>query len=210
MSEQYDADYFLHGKQSGRSLYENYRWMPGLTIPMVSRMIDHLGISKNPDTVLDFGCARGYTVRAFRELGYTSFGYDVSEWAVRNCDPEVHDYVTHDACFAFSQHYDWIIAKDVLEHVEYVDLVINDLMKVARKGLFVVVPLSEFDGLPYAIPDYEKDVTHVQRMTLISWMKMFVKVGWSVTVQYRLEGVKDNWYRPEWEKGNGFITARRV
>ncbi len=75
--EQYDADYFLRGKATGKSLYEDYRWMPGLTIPMVRSMISHLGIA-NADMVLDFGCARGYVVRAFRELGYLAYGYDTS------------------------------------------------------------------------------------------------------------------------------------
>ena len=67
--EVYDADYFLRGKQTGRSLYENYRWLPDLTIPMVAAMIRHLGI-KPDDKILDFGCARGYVVKAFREMGY--------------------------------------------------------------------------------------------------------------------------------------------
>src|SRR5436305_1382867 len=85
---QYDEDYFLRGKESGKSLYSDYRWLPELTIPMVCAMIRHLGIGPD-DTVLDFGCARGYVVKAFQELGYIAYGYDTSEWAVQNADPAV-------------------------------------------------------------------------------------------------------------------------
>src|ERR1019366_3070489 len=63
----YDADYYLRGKQTGVSLYEDYRWMPELTVPMVGAIRDHLFIEQG-ETVLDFGCARGYIVKAFREV----------------------------------------------------------------------------------------------------------------------------------------------
>lgn len=209
-AERYDADYFLRGKQTGKSLYENYRWMPDLTIPMVNAIIDHTRILKS-DTILDFGCARGYIVRAFREMGYNAWGYDISEWALRNADEEVQQYLSGDLYHSFTTNdYDWIIAKDVLEHINYIALTINDLLGAARKGVFVVVPLSEWDGTEYVIPEYEKDVTHVQRLSLMSWLAMFIRPGWAVTASYRVPGVKDNWHKPGWERGNGFITARRV
>lgn len=208
-TDQYDADYFLRGRETGKSLYQDYRWMPDLTIPMVNRMIDYLGIEKT-DTILDFGCARGYVVRAFQEMGYTAFGYDTSEWAIKNADELVADCVTNVPEVAFNSLYDWVIAKDVLEHIEFVHLTVEDLMKTARKGVFVVVPLSDFDGTRYVIPDYEKDRTHVQRLPLVSWLRKFVREDWEVTASYRVPGIKDNWYQRGYERGNGFITARRV
>ena len=51
-SKQYDEDYFLHGKQTGKSLYEDYRWIPEATIPMVQVIINYLGIQKT-DSILD-------------------------------------------------------------------------------------------------------------------------------------------------------------
>ena len=210
--DEYDANYFLRGKESGKSLYENYRWMPNLTIPMAQTIVDHCGIQKGA-RVLDFGCARGYIVKALRGLGYDAFGYDTSRWAVvQNADPEVMHDVTDNADLVFRQGavYDWVIAKDVLEHVEYVEGTINKLLEVSSKGMFVVVPLSTFDGRGhYVIEEYEKDITHIQRFTLGAWVKMFLRPGWAVEAAYRIPGVKDNYYKPGWEYGNGFITARR-
>lgn len=204
----YNADYFDRGKQSGLSLYENYRWKPELTIPMVQTMIAHLGITKD-HSILDFGCAKGFTVKAFRGLGYRAFGTDVSEWAIANADEEVRDY-----CFLPQETpkgekiIDWIIAKDVLEHVPNVQETVDDLMASARVGVFVVVPLSLFDGQPYVVADYEKDVTHIHRLCLSSWAKMFMRPGWTVTGRYMIPGVKDNY--AGWEWGNGFLIARRI
>jgi hypothetical protein len=209
----YDANYYLHGKDSGKSLYENYTWMPELTVPMVHRIIEHCGIEKT-DIVLDFGCARGYTVKAFREaFGIEAYGVDVSEWAIENADEKVKEY-----CWQLSQlesgpkmsgcDIDWIIAKDVLEHVPQVADTITNLMEAAKTGVFAVVPLSPFDNTPYVVPDYEKDVTHIHRLTLASWVRMFLRPGWEVTASYRVHGVKDNY--AQWENGNGFITSRRI
>lgn len=219
MSEVYDEEYFLRGRESGKSLYENYRWMPELTIPMVKRIAEHCGIRRVQESVLDFGCARGYIVKAFRKLGYLAFGTDVSDWALMNCDLAVEGMIGPPSAMLHDgkgsgigslgkAEYDWIIAKDVLEHVPDVQETIDKLCEHARKGIFAVVPLSWLDGAPYMVDDYEKDVTHIHRLCLASWAKMFMRPGWSVEARYLLPGVKDNY--AEWARGNGFITARRV
>ena len=206
--EMFDEDYFLRGKETGKSLYKDYRWLPDLTIPMVCSIIGHLGI-KYDDTILDFGCARGYVVKAFREMGYHAYGFDVSEWAVENSDKDICSFITCDP-EALNKSYNWIIAKDVLEHIPVVLDTITRLLEVASTGLFVVVPLSAVDGNKYVVRCYEKDVTHVHRLTLGSWASMFMRPGWSVEASYRVKGVKDNYWRPMFRLGNGFITARRV
>lgn len=205
----YDERYFLRGKETGLSLYENYRWMPDLTLPMVDHIAAHLGVEKS-HTVLDFGCARGYVVRAFRERGYEAYGIDASEWAIRNCDQVAAPYVnwTDNGPPLLADEFDWVVAKDVLEHVSEVSKVITNLMNAARCGMFVVVPLSSEDGEPYVVADYEKDVTHIHRLSLATWARMFMRVGWRVEAMHRLKGVKDNY--AQWENGNGFITARRI
>ena len=204
---QYDADYFLRGKQTGKSLYEDYHWMPDLTIPMVNRIISHCGI-KTDHSILDFGCARGYIVRAFRERGYEAWGHDISEWALKNADSAVKNYLIVNDTTLFVNSFDWVIAKDVLEHVPQVADTIDTIMEAASVGVFVVVPLSETDNAPYVVEDYEKDVTHIHRLTLATWARMFFRYGWSVTASYRVPGVKDNYN--QYEKGNGFITCRRL
>ena len=205
----YDEDYFLRGKQTGKSLYENYRWIPELTIPMAESIVRHLGILKG-DCVLDFGCARGYVVKAFRLLGYDAWGVDVSEWAIDNVDPDVKQYCSLLSGSLTCADIDWVIAKDVLEHVEHVGGAISDIMRTAVKGVLAVVPLSSFDDGRYVVEEYEKDVTHAHRLTLETWENLFMRCGWDVDASYRVVGIKDNYFKPGWEEANGFITARRV
>ena len=180
-SEIYDADYFLRGVASGKSLYENYTWLPNLTVPMVQTIVDHCGIKKE-DRVLDFGCARGYVVKALRGLGYGAYGIDISEWAIKNADEETKPYLnwSSNGPLLKAMEFDWIIAKDVLEHVPYVRYTVTDLMNAAKCGIFAVVPLSNFDNGKYVISEYEKDITHIQRWTLSTWVEMFMRYGWRV------------------------------
>ena len=63
----FDENYFERGVETQTSLYQNYRWMPEQTIPMVMTIIDYLKIQRGA-TVLDFGCAKGFVVKAFRLL----------------------------------------------------------------------------------------------------------------------------------------------
>lgn len=202
----YDEDYYLRGRETGKSLYSDYRWLPTLTIPMVQRIVEHLGAQKR-HTVLDFGCARGYTVKALRILGYDAYGVDCSSWAIENADPEVREYLR--LSDTLMHEFDWVLAKDVLEHVpEAVDC-IRSIQHHARLGVFAVVPLAAVDGAPYVLQDYEKDVTHIHRLTLSTWVSYFLRPGWTVTASYRVPGVKDNHYITGFEPGDGFIVARR-
>jgi len=202
--EAYDESYFLRGKETGKSCYTNYSWMPMLTIPMARVMAARLGI-KPEETICDFGAARGYVVKAFRELGYTAFGVDASQWAVENCHPDVKPFLTCDK--RVSRYYDWIIAKDVLEHVVELEATVENLMQKAHVGLFVVVPLSAKDGERYIAEEYELDMTHVHRLTLATWAAMFIRPGWSVEATYRAKGIKDSW--DHLGPCNGFLVVKR-
>lgn len=210
--DRYNEDYYLRGKETGVSLYTDYRWLPDLTVPMAEAIAGHMGF-KAEDTVLDYGCARGYLVKALRQLGYVAEGYDPSEWAVANCDVAVAEVVTHMRDH-ITKTYNWVIAKDVLEHVpfDYLEDAVQWMGEKARDGIFVVVPLSSKLGLPYVVPDYEADVTHSVRWPLLAWNRLLRRVlgsGWIVGCQYRVPGVKDN-YCTEYPTGNGFLKALRV
>ena len=202
----FDEDYYLRGPETGKSLYQDYRWLESLTVPMCKAIAEHCEFSTEHQ-ILDFGCARGYVVKALRMLGYQAFGCDISYWAIGNCDPDVAHYVGDTETMLYPEdEYDWIIAKDVLEHVEDVQDVVARLRTFANKGMFVVVPLAY--GKTYVVPEYEKDVTHLHRMTLAQWSEMFIRPGWTVEARYAIPGIKDNY--ASWDRGNGFITARRL
>ena len=108
-------------------------------------------------TVCDFGCAKGYLVYALQLLGYDSYGVDISEYAISKAPKEVNGHVTCIEPLAEFGFYDWIICKDILEHIPYEDIDSQLMMlRNSCKKMMVMVPLG--DDEKYFIDAYEKDV----------------------------------------------------
>lgn len=204
MSE-YDEDYYERGIATGKSCYENYRWIPELTIPMAMTIIDLLRIERGA-TVLDFGCAKGFLVKALRMLYRDAWGVDCSDYAIGKLDAEVKAFCGPIQSLMRHDGFEHIIAKDVLEHIEKGK--IHDWLTILRekgKKLLAIIPLGE-NG-KYRVPAYEKDVTHRIKENENWWLEAFAKAGWNVEwYGFRVAGIKDNWAM--YERGNGFYVLR--
>lgn len=197
----YNYLYFERGIQSGLSLYTDYRWIPDLTIPMAMAIIDYLGI-KRGQKVLDYGCAKGFMVKALRWLGREAYGCDTSQYVLDTADPEISSYLSKDLP-KIQFHY--TICKDTFEHMQVKDIR-RLLTNLNSKVLFVIVPLG--DGKKYFIPAYELDKTHIHKQSLYWWTDLIKNNGWKIKSAVPLvPGIKDNWnYQRE---GNAFIVAER-
>ena len=209
-SEKYDADYFERGLETGKSLYQNYRWLPDLTIPMAHHISAHMGLRPG-DEVLDYGCSKGFLVKALRLIGIHAYGCDISSYAIKNADPDIKQYCLRMTdsvdTIPFTRHWDALICKDVLEHMTEAELeYFIHQSKMARRALHVV-PLG--DGERYVIPEYEGDTTHIIRKPEIWWIDQFEGAGWRLkTFAFKLTGIKDNW-TSKYPRGNGFFLLER-
>lgn len=194
----YNKDYFENGIETGKSLYTNYRWIPELTIPLCATIIETLNIKHN-ERILDFGCAKGYMVKAFRLLHRKCWGFDISNYALKEAPTDVQKYLSN----TLSSCFDWIIAKDVLEHIQYenINIILDELKKRCKK-MFCIIPLGY--GKYYEILAYEYDITHIIKESLQWWVKTFEKSGFEVvSATYKMKHIKENW--SQWETGNGFF-----
>lgn len=207
----YDEAYYERGVETGKSCYSNYRWLPELTVPMAMTMIDLLGI-RSTQSVLDFGCAKGYCVKAFRTLRREAYGIDVSPYAIEHVDADVAPYcslVDDLEGWSITHRYDHVIAKDVLEHVSYDDID-STLAAFSRMthSVLVVVPLGEggIEGR-YHIPAYDLDVTHQIRESAEWWQERLARHFAAVRWEYHVPGLKDNWFKVH-EQGNAVLMAR--
>ena len=197
----YTYVYYERGIQSGISLYTDFRWIPDLTIPMAMAIIDYLGI-KRGQRILDYGCAKGYMVKAFRWLGREAYGCDISDYALKSADHEITSFLSKELP---KTHFHYTIAKDTFEHMQAKDIR-RLLTKLDSKVLFVIVPLG--DGKRYFIPAYELDKTHIHKQPLTWWNNLIKNAGWTIKSAVPIvHGIKDNWnYQTE---GNAFIVAEK-
>ncbi len=198
---QFGRDYFENGPATGASLYEGYQWLPERTLQYVHRWARWVK-AFGTESVLDFGCAKGFYVRALRILDFQAFGYDTSEYALSAAPSDVAEFLFSE--YPHNQGFRYCHAKDVLEHVSYEDIhAIAALLKTNCVELSVVVPLGE-DGA-YYIPEMEKDPTHIIREPLGWWVEMFRESGWNCCIEAKenLPGLKDHW--GHYPSGHGFI-----
>lgn len=173
-SSHYDADYYLNGLESGKSNYENYRWVPDLTLPMADHLKRAMRIADG-DTVLDVGCARGYLVKALRMRGVNAFGYDISEWAIANCDEGVKGYVGNTLP---EDSHDHVVMKDCAEHILPDELfsLLRHLLARTRKSMLLIVPLTVIVNGLYLRPEDNADSSHVIRWPLDQWLYFITRV----------------------------------
>lgn len=205
----YDEDYFERGVETGVSLYQNYRWMPEMTIRMAHYVVQHLQL-KPKMKVLDYGCAKGYLVKALRILDIYAYGCDISRYAIDHADPEVKDLLEFipESGIPYNSVFDVIITKDVLEHMT--EGALNKFIRqsyLISQRAFHVVPLGNGHG--YVIPEYEQDKTHIIRRPVDWWCERFESAGWTVEeMTYRKKGIKEAW-TARFPKGNAFFTLSR-
>jgi len=213
-AETYGEDYFERGVQTGMSGYQNYSWLPELTIKMAHHLIQSLPIQQG-ERVLDFGCAKGFLVKALRLLDVDAYGVDISSYAIDRVDPAVRGLCTlvsgPSDPLCISRNYDWMVSKDVFEHMNESQL--QQLLQRSQeriRNIFAAIPLGLDDGSGYVVPEYDRDVTHVTKRPLDWWIDLFQSNGWNVdSVNYSFRGVKDAW-TAAWPHGNAFfVLARR-
>ena len=210
----YDEDYFERGPILGISGYQNYSWMPELTIRMAHKLVLELPI-RSGESVLDFGCAKGFLVKALRILDVEAMGVDVSEYAIAHADGAVREYCRHiTGCqdpALFAGQYDWMLAKDVLEHLVPDDLrTLLDRSRRHVKKVFAAVPLAADDESgKYIVPQYDQDITHRIAKSIGWWTQVFEEQGWRIVrASHEFPGCKENWTRA-WRDANGFFIVER-
>lgn len=86
ISKQFGELYFDGPRDYG---YGGYRY-DGRWLPVAKDIVAHFNL-KPGDRVLDVGCAKGFLVKDLMAVcpGLEVFGIDISEYAIKHCEPEV-------------------------------------------------------------------------------------------------------------------------
>lgn len=202
MPEIYDEEYFEYGLSTGKSGYENYRWLPDRLYGEARAVIKLLGINPK-SSVLDFGCAKGYMVKALRHYNIESFGCDISKYALENSDTEIKEFLSNDIP---SKKFDFVVSRNTFEHIEECELVLvmKRLIDVSST-MFFTVPLVDPRTGDYVMQ--MPDSTHKIRWTNAQWMSFCEKCGWKYVASYpHVDGFHEN-YR-QYPNAMGFYVLK--
>lgn len=132
------------------------------------------------DLIVDYGCATGLLVSAFKKLGYENIvGTDISYWAIEygKTKLDLEKELQHFNRNLLIEDKDWLIMLDVLEHIQ-TEQELRLLLKLVRfrKGLVLRIPVTNEAGKFY-LEVSEKDETHLQRHTKNWWIDLFSSFG---------------------------------
>ena len=159
----YTEEYYKIHCGKGEYCRSNPQW--GLFFGSIAEtLIERLA----PSTHFDAGCALGFLVEAFRDRGISSFGRDISEYAIRNARSDIQPYCEIGSITsALPDHYDLITCIEVLEHMNERDaLGAITVLAVATDTILFSSSPSDFD-----------DPTHINVRPIRYWIEQFENAG---------------------------------
>jgi hypothetical protein len=124
--------------------------------------------SLKPRKVMDLGCAMGFLVESFWELGVEAWGIDISPYAISKVRPDLRSYCSvGSVAEPIIGTFDLITCIEVLEHVPEADA------QAAIKEMCKATDTILFSSTPY---DFSER-THCNVHPLIYWVKSFSSHG---------------------------------
>lgn len=196
----FNKDYFENGIRKGLSGYEDYHYIPTRSYSEAIELVNRF----NFNSIIDYGAAKGFLVHALRQLGKEAYGEDISDYAIKNCLPDVQTYMSKPC----NRKVDFMVGKDVLEHVheEEMPTLLEFLYEKANLFLFVI-PLGE-DSM-YRIREYEVDKSHYTKQNEDWWIDIFRTTGYKIkSFDYTMGRIKEKW-TSVYPFGNGFFVLEK-
>lgn len=128
----------------------------------------------NPTRVLDIGCAKGFLVKAQRDIGIDAWGVDISEYAISSALNDLQPYLykvdLDKEILPFKDnHFDFITILGVIEYLNNHKHIINEVKRVLRVG-----------GVLYLTTMYKREPEDKIRMNIHDkayWIKEFESNG---------------------------------
>jgi ADP-heptose:LPS heptosyltransferase/2-polyprenyl-3-methyl-5-hydroxy-6-metoxy-1,4-benzoquinol methylase len=183
----FDADYFENGLKSNWSDGYHWRDFAGLF-----RETAKFLVTMFPEAVsfLDAGCAKGFLVRALRELNKDAWGFDHSAWALEHAEEAARPFLHHVSAerAEFSQPFDVLVAFFLLESLteEQARAFLEHSRTKTRQVIVAAMPTCENDGERERAARDDRDLAHITLRSRTWWHELFIRVGWRQDALHRI------------------------
>jgi SAM-dependent methyltransferase len=137
--------------------------------------------------IIDFGCGEGRTLSYIKEFGFrNSIGIDISKEAIKNCckkglkmDCDVFHIENEKN---FKMKCDLLFSEGLLEHYDNLDLIVNKMIRLTKKYVFLVQPLTTsftFRTIDFFVRNFGEFREYVKEYhyKIDDYMKAFKKYG---------------------------------
>lgn len=187
----YDADYY---KSSNYADYLERADRYKKTAKELAGLLHSLNLIQKDSLIVDYGCAIGFLLEGFKELGYTNLlGLEISEWARTEAQKRgniVWDSSNSDWVSWVRREIDLLISLDVFEHMTNQEIY-NLLVFSKPKVLLVRIPTSTDGGKTFHLEVSRTDPTHINCKTKEQWIELFRSFGYQTFLRLNLFTVYD-------------------
>lgn len=171
------ADYLERGDRYRKTAYE------------LVDLLRKLNLVERDSSIVDYGCAVGFLLDGFKELGYSNvLGVEVSEWARQEAKTRGHRILESVTGMCLSP--DLLISMDVFEHMTDKE-VSRVILETSPKALLVRIPTSTDGGKTYHLEVSRADPTHINCKTKEQWIRFFRDFGYQTFLRLNLYTVYD-------------------
>ena len=185
--EWFDAGYFEHGRKSNWK--NGYHWgdFAGLFRETAQFLVT---MFPEAASYLDAGCAKGFLVRALRELGKEAWGFDHSEWALDHAEKVARPFLQLASAETaeFNRSFDLTVAFSLLESLTEAQAI--DFLRRARdwttQALVAVVLVCEDESRRQRLLANDDDLSRVTIQSRAWWRQRFLDAGWKQDALHRV------------------------
>lgn len=178
--KEYNPDFYEEEYLNGSNSNYGESYFTEEKIDEMKKFVYRLNDTFNPFTVLEIGCAYGYNIKFFNELGVEAHGVDISNYAIKNRKHKNCirlDVMNEPLPFA-DKYFDLVIIQDVLEHLpeESLNFVLSEVSRVSKRFLYLGIPTVVYPGLQ-DLEKYDTEPSHINVPVLSHIIFRFEDVG---------------------------------
>jgi ubiquinone/menaquinone biosynthesis C-methylase UbiE len=160
--------------------YDGYSY-DGRWVPIAKKFVELYNLKKG-DKVLDIGCAKGYMVYDFLDLGIDTYGVDISKYAI-DCSPQEIKWRLKVADAKNLEVYkdksfDLVISINTIHNLPEVDCrkALREIQRIGKKA-FIIVDSWRSEEEKQRMLDW--CVTGITLKGTEDWKKMFKEEGYT-------------------------------
>lgn len=143
----------------------------------VKSLVNYYNLSKN-SKILEIGCAKGYILKEFYDLGMNVYGLDFSKYAVKHAHSKVKHRILNwnitKGTTYLNHFFDFIFCKETLPHIDLnkIPKLINELNRIVKnkKNIFLEIQTSSTNKGLNQIKLW--DETHKTLLLKNDWIKL--------------------------------------
>lgn len=179
IARQFGREFFDGPRSQGYGGYKDWkRW-----VPVAKHMIEHYKLGPN-SSILDVGCAKGFTLFAFQQLlpSLKVAGIDVSQYAIENAPESVKPYLKVADAKKLpypDKSFDFVISINTVHNLnlEECKQAIREIERVKKQFAFLTVDAYRNEEEKKRMMMW--NLTAQTIMSVDEWEKLFAEVGYT-------------------------------